>query len=193
MLATLKMLVRATLSDARVAARHLIAQTPALGVVFEMAVVVSALNVIIAILISLFQPTPVETVFDPLLANPILFAIIQLMLLMLSALTIFLVGRLFGGQGEFDQALLLSVWVQVLMLIVQVLMIPVIILAPGLAVSLNMLFYFYFTYLMVVFIAELHGFSSLWKVFMGIIATSFALSFVVMFLIALIGLSLEGA
>jgi hypothetical protein len=85
------------------------------------------------------------------------------------------------------------IWLQFFMLLAQAILVAVAIIAPTLAGLLNTASYVYFIWLMVNFIAVLHGFRSLWAVFAGLIATMFALSFVILFVLGVIGLSVEGA
>ncbi len=192
MLQTLLALARLTFAEPRRAAAFWLANTPPLNISVELAVIVMALGSILANLLSLVSPDPSIEMFAALLDNPILFAIVQLMLLMISALLIHVIGRMFDGVGSFEQALILSVWLQFIMLGAQVLLIPIILILPSLAQGITLAVNIFVVWLLVNFIAELHQFRSLLKVFAGIIATTFAASFVVVFLLAFIGFGVEG-
>jgi len=189
----IKALARLTLTDPRAAGAALLTAVPVRDVLLQMAVVVVVVGVILTWIATALFPAPQNPMISDLMANPVLFAIIQLMMLMLSVFAIFLIGRLFGGIGSFEQTLYLSVWVQFYMLLIQAALIPVTLVVGALPLTLNLGLYFYFVWLMVNFIAVLHGFKSLWKVFAGLIAASFALSFVVLFLLGVIGIGVEGA
>ena len=189
---TLKVLVRDTLKDPHGTARYLLAGTPTVSQAFELAVAVSALNVILTSLLSAFFPGPPNPLLDGLSQNPIFFAIMHLMLMMITSILVFIIGRMFGGKGDFAESLYLLAWVQGIMFLIQLAALPVVLVLPGLAVLVNLGVFVYFVYLTVVFIAELHGFQSLWQVFIGAVATSFAVSFGILTILALIGMSLEG-
>ena len=191
MLDMLVALARLTLSDPRRAAAALL-RAPALhGRGLELALLVVALGVLSAALMNALTPSVGDALVSGLLHNPLLFAVIQFMLLYLSALMIFGIGRLFGGRGGFEGALLLSIWLQFLSVAVQLALLPLAMALPALAQSLALFIYLYFIWLLVAFIAELHGFASLLKVFAGVIGSTFAAAFLVVFLLAFIGISVE--
>lgn len=189
----LKLLVRDTIKDPHGSARYLLSITPSVPQAFELAVLVAALNVILTSILSIFYPVPEDAFLAGFSQNPIFFAIIQLMLMMISTILVFLVGRMFGGKGDFAEALFLLAWVQVITFIIQLAALPIALVLPGLSVLLNLGIFIYFIYLTIVFIAEIHGFQSLWNVFFGTIATSFVVSFLILMILAMIGMNLEGA
>ncbi len=189
----IKALVRLTLADPRGAAAALLSTTPLRDLLLQLAVIVVIFGVILTWTTAVLIPGPSNPFVDALLGNPILFAVIQLMTLMLSVLAILVIGRVFGGIGSFEQTLFIMIWLQFFMLLAQAVLVAVAIIAPTLAGLLNTASYVYFIWLMVNFIAVLHGFRSLWAVFAGLIATMFALSFVILFVLGVIGLSVEGA
>ena len=191
MLKPVMVLARRTLADPRGAARALLGDSALGGRGLELAVLVVALGVLVAALIGGSQPEGADALLTGLLRNPLLFAVIQFMLLFLSALAIFAIGRMFGGSGDFEGALLISVWLQFMSVLVQLGLLPLSLLLPGAAALLTTFFYLYFVWLMVVFIAELHRFQSLFKVFGGVLASSFALAVMVGILLAFIGVSVE--
>ncbi len=187
MLEHLRALLRLTLAEPRRAAAILAANTPALHRSGEFAVIVVALGVILSWILAQLLPDPDLPLVQVLLANPLLLAIVQMMLLVLTAIAVFAVGQFFGGRGEFEQAFAITVWLQFFMLVLQVALLPVALIAMPLANLLNSLTYFLFFWLFVNFVAELHGFVSLWRVFAGTLAAGFAISFVFLFLLAILG------
>ncbi len=183
-------LARLTLSDPRAAARALMNDTAAQARAVELAGLVVIIGVAFSYLLSVLLPGPTVAVLDTMLSRPLLYALIQFMLLMVSVLAIFMIGRLFGGTGSFEQTLLLSVWLQFYMLVVQVAAVGVVLLVPGLSGLLNIAILIYFLWLTVNFIAELHGFRSLWKILAGLLGTAFALAVLASLILSLLGVGL---
>lgn len=81
--------------------------------------------------------------------------------------------------------MLVVVWLQLLMLGVQVAQLLALVVLPPLAGLIGLIGFVGFVWLMVNFIAELHGFRSLGLVFGGIIVTFIAAAFVLAILLAL--------
>jgi DNA-binding transcriptional regulator of glucitol operon len=77
------------------------------------------------------------------------------------------------------------VWLQVIMLGVQVVQVVALIIAPPVAAIINLAGLVLFFWLMTSFIAELHGFTSRGKVLAGILVTSFAVAMILVFLLLL--------
>ena len=127
---------------------------------------------------------------DPMLAfmtgSPFRTAALQWVFLAASVLLIFRVGRARGGVGGLADSLLIVVWLQVLMLGVQIVQLIALILVPPLAGLINIVGLGLFFWLMTHFLAELHGFTSLGKVLAGILVTMFAAAFVLVIILALV-------
>ena len=94
------------------------------------------------------------------------------------------VGRWRGGKGEFPDALILVAWLQFLQLLLVAVQILLMAVLPALAPLAEIGGVLLFLWLLVNFVAEMHGFKSLGMVFLGVIltfvATVFALSIVMM-------------
>ena len=102
------------------------------------------------------------------------------------------VGRWFGGQGGFADALLLVAWLQGLMVLVQLVQLLVFLVLPfagGLVVILALGLFFW---LVVGFVQALHGFASPLLVLAGTFATLFAAAFVISFVLILFGFDPRG-
>lgn len=167
-------LARLTLEDPRAATRALLAEgvpMPARTAGLLLVAVVSALLASVQLGLN---PQPMDPVSAFMLASPFRAAVVQWGFLALSVLLIHRVGRAFGGHGSFADALLVVVWLQVLMLVVQALQLVTGILIPPLGGLIGLGGLVLFLWLMTCFIAELHGFASRGKVFVGMIVTAFA-------------------
>lgn len=81
--------------------------------------------------------------------------------LILTVYSIYLCGRLMGGDGTFDGVLVLIVWLQVLRLVVQAAVLFLMITLPLLSAILVIVSAFVWLYLLVHFVNQAHQFGSL--------------------------------
>ncbi len=100
----------------------------------------------------------------------------QVTLLVLSTLLVWHVGMMRGGKGNLPEAVSLMAWLQFVLLLVQALQIIAEVILPPLAVLLAFAAMAIFLWLLTNFVAELHGFPSLVRVFFAILAVGFILS-----------------
>lgn len=142
--------------------------------------------VLTAVLSALFlhlsiQVSPVpegNAAFGQLFGSPFVTAITQAAVLFLTAALIYRIGRAFGGYGRFDEALLAMVWLQTILVVLQGAQFLSLILLPPLASLIGLISVVLFLWLLCQFIAELHGFTSILKVFVAVVASFFAVVFV---------------
>ena len=123
-----------------------------------------------------------------LVAQPISFAGMQLAGLVLAAGLMAGVGRLFGGKGNFPDALLLVVWIEFLLLIVQAVQVVLMLVFPAVASILGLLAVGLFLWLTVRFTRALHGFQSVALVALGMLGTMLVAGFILSFIAAAFGL-----
>lgn len=187
-----KTLIGLTFRDPASAARALLAAgwpVSARWMGLFLAVTVSAL---LAWLSSQLFPLPEGTAeVSPVLtmtSQPLVLAGMQLVAVLIAAGLLAGVGRLFGGKGTFEDALLLTVWIEVVLLLVQAVQIAATLVLPGVASILGVVAIALFFWLTVQFAKALHGFTSGVKVFLGVIGTAFAVGFVLSILAASFGL-----
>ncbi len=174
-------LARATVNDPRGAARSIVAlnlpQNTAL-------LAVATVGVLTAILSSLIMP-PEGASHLIFALSPIQLALVQVGGLIISAGLIRTVGSWFGGKGQLNHALAMVAWIETLMLILQIMQLFALIIFPPFAVILALAGLFLMFWLATHFIAELHGFTSLPKVFFGIIGTGLGASVVLAIVLSL--------
>lgn len=170
-------LARFTVQNPRAAARSLMAMRLPGGarwILFGFVVTASAFLTHVGF--NLLPPT--ETVFmGNAMANPVQTALIQGIFLLLTVATVYGVGRWRGGTGSFSDTLLLIGWLQVVLLFLQAAQVLALILVPPVAEILGIVGLGLSFWLLTQFIVELHGFSSAWRVFAGIIGAIFAAAF----------------
>lgn len=134
------------------------------------------------------MPAELRTPFTDAISQPLAMAGMQFCAVVVAAGLMAGVGRLFGGQGRFEDALLLTVWIEAVLLVIQLLQLVVVLVFPALASILGMIAIMLFFWLTVQFTKELHGFRNGAKVFVGLIATAFVLGFVLSIMAAAFGL-----
>lgn len=122
-----------------------------------------------------------------LFQSPITVAALQMGLLVVSIHAVFWIGRAAGGNGSFHDSLLLMTWMQAILLAVQVVQVLALVLVPPLAGMIGIAGLALSLWLMTGFVAELHGFASMGRVFLGIVAATFALAFATSILLMAIG------
>ena len=115
---------------------------------------------------------------------------VQVAAMALVAFAMFAIGRLFGGRGRFADALLLFVWLEFLMTLLQGLQLVAIVVLPLLGILIGLASYAVFLWLMTQFTAALHGFASPAKVFAGMIFSFFVILLIASFVMIQLGVSL---
>lgn len=95
------------------------------------------------------------------------------------ALAIRWVGRLAGGSGALEDVLLLVIWFQFVLITLQIVELAVMLIAPFLGAVVLYAFLAYIVWVLTNFIAVVHGFTSLGRVFLGMVLALFAFAFLV--------------
>lgn len=120
---------------------------------------------------------------EELIGSPFRTAIIQAVVLMLTAVLVYRVGRAFRGQGRFEEAVLAMVWLQAILVVLQSAQLLALLLLPPLASLIGLVSGALFLWLLCHFIAEMHGFTSAAKVFLGVLVTFFTVTLLLTFLL----------
>ncbi|CAM3269082.1 Yip1 family protein [Paracoccus nototheniae] len=186
-------LVRQTLRNPEQAAHWLIGQGWPMQVRWMALMLAVSVSGLLAYASTLLFPVPegeAVAVFA-ISSQPLVLAGLQLIAIVLGAALMAGVGRLFGGQGRFEDALLLTVWIEVMLLIVQAAQIVLSLALPALAGILGILAIALFLWLTVQFTKALHGFTSAPKVLLVMFATLLVMGFVLSFFMAAMGLMPE--
>ena len=182
-------LAKLTLQDPRKGLRALLQTDPPMGVRLT-ALVLMAVGTSLMMHLSLWlapMPAP-NPLIEMLISTPFTTAAVQAAVLLMSAGLIYQVGRVWGGKGAFDEAVLAIVWLQVFLLALQAVQLVALLAIPVVAVLIGPLSLVLFLWLLTLFIAEMHGFRSAGKVLLGIVLTIFAVSFLAVFvIIAILG------
>ena len=129
------------------------------------------------------MPPEAQAQMGTAMSSPFRTALFQLALMLASVHAVYWVGRWRGGTGSFADALILMVWLQFILLMLQVLQIMVQLVLPPAADLIGLLSVGIFLWLLSSFIAELHKFSSVGKTFLGVIGFMLALGVVMAFVL----------
>lgn len=177
-------MARFTLQSPRQGARMVIeadVPVPARWVALVLAAILSALLAHVSFGL---MPAEVRGQMGQSMQNPVGTAAFQAALMLVVAHLMHWVGRWFGGKGSFADALMLMVWLQFILLVLQAIQIIVQVVLPPLTDVVAMLSVVIFLWLITNFIAELHGFSSIGKTFLGVLGVMLALGFALALLLA---------
>ena len=99
-------------------------------------------------------------------------------------------GRLAGGNGDFDGAIILAAWLQFVTLVVQLAQLLVMFVAPPLQALIDIAAFILSFWLVTNFIAALHGFQSLALVLLSILATLFGFGMILAMVLAAFGIEI---
>ena len=183
-------LLRHTLRDPRSAARAILGLDLPVQARWLALVLVVVLTVLATQIGLQLFPLPASSAWDVLMRNGLLAVPLQVAFLALVALGMSHVGRRFGGRGRFDDALILVAWLETVMLVVQLAQLVAVLAVPPLGLLIGVVSLGLFFWLLTAFTAELNGFDSLPKVFLGILGTMFLTGFALVALLATLGISL---
>ena len=177
--------LRLTLRQPRQAARVVIGWPLSPGERWTVLALMAVASTLSAEVFVALAPEGADPAMAMLLGNPVAFAAMQFGGLALMAGLIFAVGRRFGGTGGFADGLAILGWLQVILVALQLAQIIAMAVLPQLAVVIGLASLMLTLWLMPNFIAELHGFRSAFKTFLGMMGSMvglvLALSFVLVF------------
>jgi hypothetical protein len=178
--------VLATVRDPRGGARRVIGFGIPTARLWEVLILLVAISVILGqgTILLLMHGTQMTS---PVLFHPIVMGIVQLVLLAIMASAIERVGRMFGGEGGFNGALAVVVWLQFVMVCLQVVQTVTLFIYPPIAEIIGIIGLLLFLWLATNFIAELHGFASLGKVFGMLLVSTIVIALVLSLILSALG------
>lgn len=186
-------LVVETIRNPREGASTLLNFTPHRSVLWQMLLLVVVLSVLLAHGTALLIPTNGGDVLSgPFALSPMVTGLTQGALLVIMVYTTYWIGKAFGGTGSFEETLFLITWLQFVLVCLQVIQTFALIAAPPIGGLIGIASLVLFFWLLVNFIAVLHGFSSLGLVLAGILLSAFGVIFGLSILLTLIGITVPG-
>lgn len=189
-LANVMGLVRQTFADPRVAAQVVLRLPMPLQARWAAVALMAVLSAVLMHLMSGLMPPAVGPDGQVLPAiSPFFWAGMVGFGMVMTALLAFVVGRWRGGRGELADAVILVAWLQFIQLLIVVIQLVVLVALPVLAPIVEVGAVLIFLWLLVNFVAEMHGFRSLGMVFLGIVVTFVLAVFGMTILLMLIGVA----
>ena len=183
-------LVLETIRNPKAGADAILARRIERGVLWQLLALVTVLSVLAAqITVVLLGPGSGELMGGPLLNSPLLATVIQAALLLALVYATFAIGRAFGGHGTFDDVLALVIWLQFILLVIQMIQTFALMVFPVLGILIALASIVLFIWLLVNFVAHVHGFQSLPHVLVGILVSAFAIIFLFTLLLAMLGIA----
>ena len=190
-------LVRQSLREPRAAARAVIGSGVPAPILWEALALVVVLSTILAQVTTMLTPSEDALAGDPMmplvLYSPMLLGVIQGCLLVMMVFAVHWVGRTFGGRGAFEGALAVVVWLQFLLVCLQVVQTLAMVILPGLGGLIAIVGVVLFFWLLTQFVCVLHGFESAGMVFVMILVSMLALTFALSILLSIVGILFMGA
>ncbi|SHI39945.1 Yip1 domain-containing protein [Palleronia salina] len=192
--ATLGQLVVSTLRAPRPTFRVLLEMGLPRDVLWQALTLVAVLSLILSVAVNavfVVQVTGSEQVppEEIITLSPLMVGLIQFAVLVVSVFLIDWVGKKFKGTGSFNGAILAVTWLQVMMVGVQLVQMLLLLALPVLGSALTLLGMVLFFWLLTNFIAELHGFTSLGRVFGMILFVMVGVALGLSFLLTLVGIT----
>jgi hypothetical protein len=184
--AFLMRMMRETLSAPRAAATTVLNYGFAPAVGWMALLLMAVASTLLTHISFAMMPMDAQEFWGAAMGSPVRTAIFQWVVLLISVHGIHKIGRWRGGNGTLQGAVILTAWLQFILLCVQIVQLVAQALAPPLADFLGLAGLVLFLWLLSNFVAELHGFASARMTFLGIILTLLAASFVLAFVFALL-------
>jgi hypothetical protein len=193
-LGNLLRLARETVSNPREGATTILSFAPerqALWLMFALVIVLSLLlREVVAVVVGVPADGPI---MGPIENSFVIFGLVMAGFLYITIHAVHRIGVFFGGTGSFEESALLVIWLQFILICVQVIQIATLFVLPPLAGLVTIIAIALYLWLLVNFIAVLHGFTSLGMVFVTTLLSAFALLFVFSLILAVLGLGVAPA
>jgi len=192
-LGTLLRLARDTVANPREGATTVLSFAPnrqALWLMFALVVVISLMMGEIVALITEFTTGPLT---DPFQQSPLMLGLVQAAFLYLMIHAMHRIGRYFGGTGNLQEAALLVIWLQFIFICIQLVQIAALVILPPVAGLITILAIALFFWLLVNFVAVLHGFTSLGRVFVVTFLSAFGMLILLSMILSALGLAVPAA
>lgn len=125
-------------------------------------------------------------------ASPVIFLLILSTVTILSVFAFYWAGRAIGGQGAFSTILLMTAWLQLMRVAIQVAALVMMLFLPALADVFVFVASIYVIYVFVHFMNVAHSFNSLGRTFMMILITMMGLVLGLSTVLALLGVAALG-
>jgi hypothetical protein len=193
-LGNLLRLARETVSNPREGATTILSFAPERQALWLMFALVIVLSLLLREVVAVFVGVPADgPIMGPIENSFVIFGLVMAGFLYITIHAVHRIGVFFGGTGSFEESALLVIWLQFILICVQVIQIATLFVLPPLAGLVTIIAIALYLWLLVNFIAVLHGFTSLGMVFVTTLLSAFALLFVFSLILAVLGLGVAPA
>lgn len=163
---------------------------PALWLAFALMITLSLMMGEVVTLIA--GPPEAGPNANPLMGQSALaLGLLQGAFLFLMVFAITHIGRAFGGKGAFDGALALITWLQFVFFLLQLVQLVLLLIAPPFAAMVTVVAIGLFFWVLVNFIAVLHGFQSVGMVFVMTLVSFIGILFALSIVLTILGVTLD--
>jgi hypothetical protein len=188
-LGNLLRLARETVANPREGATTVLSFAPERQALWLMFTLVVVLSLLLREVVAVFAGFPMDgPITGPMQGSTLMLGLVMAGFLFLTMHAVHRIGRFFGGTGNFEETALLVIWLQFILICLQVIQIAALFIIPPLAGLITIVAIALYMWLLVNFIAVLHGFTSLGMVFVATLLSAFALLFAFSFVLTLLGL-----
>ena len=126
------------------------------------------------------------------IGNPIMLGAVQLFFLFVLVNGIHWIGRWAVGTGNLDDVILLIAWLQFILICLQVVQTVAFVVFPLLAAMIGLASIVLFFMLLTNFVAEVHGFNSLARVFFAIFVSLVSFAILLSIILSIFGFRITG-
>ncbi|MDA8746987.1 YIP1 family protein [Litoreibacter sp.] len=198
MIGHLLKMVQVSVQSPKQGAEMVLSAKPAREALWSILAVVVVLSVILAQLMTYLVPAPPDAqLLLPFRSSPVMFALVMWGLLVLMVFCTHYIGAMFGGSGAFDDSLTVVIWLQTILLVIQVAQLILALISPLLAGWVGLVFGMLSIWIFVNFISVVHGFKNLALVSLGLlmalVGVVFGLSLIFVFIAIIFGVELPNA
>ncbi|QYX55447.1 YIP1 family protein [Roseovarius sp. SCSIO 43702] len=193
----LKDLLRQTLTDPREAGRRIIAMGwPAQVLWLTLSLIAVVMSLLMSALLQA-APLPDDPMGDmlrlsPAYYSPLLFAALQWVQAIVSVFALTVVGRAFGGTARVEDMLAVTIWLQIVALILGLGVIVVGVILPPLGAFAILAYLAWALFITLALIDAAHGFDNIFKALGVLVATIIALTLISAILAGLLGITATG-
>ena len=178
MLSDIFKMVLSTLKDPREGASNILAFAPTRQMLWFSMIVVVIISILMSEIANYMLPVVPDNTIIVVMDIPLLAAGILMFIMVVMIYCTHYIGQACGGNGRLDESFSVVIWLQSIMISLQLLQLLIIPFFPNLAVVFGMFGGVVFFWLYINFVTVLHGFNSLGKVTVGVIFSIVGVFFV---------------
>lgn len=186
-LQTLLDLMRVTLANPAEGARRMLAMDIPRAALWQGFALVAVMAVLLLEVSAALSPVT-HPMVEALRASPLRVALMQAFLLFILIHAVYRIGALFGGTGSFDESLRLVVWLEVVLMAIQVVQTAISVVLPLLGAMISLVAMVWFVWALTTFVTVLHGFANRGLVFVVMVVSFFLILFALSFAMVLLGI-----